>query len=237
MGTQQSINILYGVVFSWSGKKYFSDPLDILLGSQLDTFNGLFLLALNWGASGVNVKSSDTPRDIVYRGVLSGRPLGAKEIVVYHYGNLVYSNLTTRKQIRNAYCGSVMPVTLKDFSTWAFKYSEMVLDCTRKERSAWIVSADFCSIQYNKNSRYFPWYKASRIQCGTQPQENNISYVQMSSPDCASELKDYRKIAVNALQNKYVRKMLYSDYCSEYSFLWYEHSKLKPLQYLNWYLS
>lgn len=99
-----------------------------------------------------------------------------------------------------------------------FRSLETVSNCTGKERSIGIILTLFCCRQFIIDSSYVPRVQATEIQGHTQLQENNVSFVQMSSPDRASELKACRIIAINAIRNIYVGEKLYLEYGSEYCF-------------------
>lgn len=73
---------------------------------------------------GVTVKSSNIQHDSVGRGVFSGQPVVAGEIVGDFYGILVYLNLTTREQVREIYNDCIMIFAVEKFSTWSFNVLE-----------------------------------------------------------------------------------------------------------------
>lgn len=121
-------------------------------------------------------------------------------------------------RFQKAYDDGVMYVTVDGFSTWALMVSEMFLDCTRKQRSAWIVPARYCGMRFINSSHYIPEDNSTEIQRRTQPRENNVSFLQMSSHDSASETKNYWITAVNALRNIDIVEELYINNGSEHSF-------------------
>lgn len=69
------------------------------LNLRLDMFDAQSVLVVDCGSFCVKSKASHILHDSVGRGVSSGRPFGAGEIVGYYYGALVYLNLTVRKQV------------------------------------------------------------------------------------------------------------------------------------------
>lgn len=85
--------------------------------SNLDMFDVCSLLAVVGGAFGVNVKTSNIQHDRVRCKVCSGRPFGAEKIVGYFYLTLVYSKLTTQKQVRKQYGDGIASVTVDNFSS------------------------------------------------------------------------------------------------------------------------
>lgn len=131
---------------------------------RLDMFDVCSLLAVNCGAFGVKTKASNISRDSVGCCTFSDRLFGAGEIEGCYYGTLVYSNLTTEKQVWKTYREYVMFVTAHDFSLWAFKVAKTFLHRTEKERIARIVPAHFCCMQFIDDSRYRPGIKSTEIQ-------------------------------------------------------------------------
>lgn len=104
----------------------------------------------------------------------------------------------------------------RQFFNMALKDQETILDCKEINRSAWIVPAHFCYIQFINNSCYLSGDTFTAVQRCTQPRENNVSFVQISSHNCAQELKNYQIFAVKALRNIDLREDLYKDYGSAY---------------------
>lgn len=111
-------------------------------------------------------------------------------------------------------CG-VMSVIVDEFSLWAFVTPELFSDCTRKEKSARVVLAHFCSIRFINNSRYLPKEKTTEMQRGTQSREKKVSFVQIYSTESSSLLKDCQILAVKALQKVDKGERLYIDNGSE----------------------
>lgn len=89
---------------------------------------------------------------------------------------------------------------------------------TGKEGCARIVLACFCCMCFINDSRYLPRDNSIEILRRTQPRGNTVSFVYMSSPDSASEQKNYPKLAVKALRNIYIEEVWYIDYESKYGF-------------------
>lgn len=90
----------------------------------------------------------------------------------------------------------------------------------RCQVSAWIVPVRFWRMQSIGDRHYFSQNKVGEIQIRTQPRKNNVSFMQMSSSGSASELKEYRMIAIEAMQNIDLGEEFYIDYGSEYSSSW-----------------
>lgn len=59
----------------------------------------------------------------------------------YHYGILMYLNLTTQEQVRKSYGDGVMSAAVDVLPTWSCRVPDRFLDCTGKERCNWIVTA------------------------------------------------------------------------------------------------
>lgn len=74
----------------------------------------------------------------------------------------------------------------------------------RMDRPAW-----FSFTRFIDNIHYVSGEQVTEIQRHTQLRENSVSFVLTSSPDSASELKDYQKIAVKALRNIDLGEELY----------------------------
>lgn len=123
--------------------------------------------------------------------MFSGRLFDAVEKVGYCYETLVYTNLVTKMQSQKSYSDGVMYVTVKEFFTWVFKVSGTFLDRAEKKRSAWIVPARFCFMQFINDNQYLFGEKFMKIQLAKQQRKNKVSFLQISSPDFAFELKDY----------------------------------------------
>lgn len=85
------------------------------------------------------------------------------------------------------------------------------------ERSEHIVLAYFCFQRLINHNRYLPRGRSTEIECRTQPQENDVSFVRLSFPDSAFKLNEYRIIAVVALGSMYIREELYMNYGFEYN--------------------
>lgn len=116
------------------------------------------------------------------------------------------------------YGDGAMSVTAEEFSTWTFKVSKMFLDGMAKERNAKIVQTGFCRMRFINDSCYPSGYKHSKMKRCSQPQEKNVSFVQLSSPGSSSELKDYQSIAAGALPKMDIGEESYIYYGSDYSF-------------------
>lgn len=116
--------------------------------------------------------------------------LGAA-VAGYYCGTLVYSSLTTQKQVRKrivmAYCTWLLTISVHERSKVLRTFS----DCTEKKRSSRIVLAHFWCKRFINDSCYLPTEKSAKIQRRTQSRKNDVSFVQISSLDTASELKDY----------------------------------------------
>lgn len=110
-----------------------------------------------------------------------------------------------------------MSVAVKDCSTCSFKVSETVLNCTVKVTKAWILPVSSCCTPFIDDSRYLSGDEAAKIRLCTQPQKNEVSFVQISSPDNANELGNYWKISMKAIQNRNVGENFYINYDAEYS--------------------
>lgn len=65
------------------------------------------------------------------------------------------------------------------------------------------------------DSSYLPEETSTEIQPRTQLRENEVPFVQISSSDSASKLKDHLIIAAKALRNKDPGEELQIDYASE----------------------
>lgn len=76
----------------------------------------------------------------------------------------------------------------------------------------------FQCMLFINNSRYLSEDKSKGVHRFTRPQEYNVSFVQFSSSDSASELKDCWMIAVRAIRNIDIREEVHTDYVPEYCF-------------------
>lgn len=187
---------------------------------QLATFDAHSLLALDCAALCAKVKDSNIQHDRVGCGEFLGKPFNAVKIVGYYYRTLVYSNLTTQKQFRKPNGAGILSLTVDHFSPWAFEVSETILDFTGKERSAWMVLTRLCGIWFTNDSRNLPRDMTTEMHVCSQPRAKNVSYVQNSSSDGTSNLKDDRITSIKALRNKnFGGGELYTSYGSEYRFL------------------
>lgn len=105
-----------------------------------------------------------------------------------------------------------MSVTVKKFSTYAFKVLAIFPDCTEKKRMAWTVPARYCFMPIINDSRNLFGNMAMKARRHMLSRENNVSFAQTSFPDSASERKDYQIIAIKTLRNIDVGKELFREY-------------------------
>lgn len=94
-----------------------------------------------------------------------------------------------------------------------------------------MVPARFCSLRLINDFSYLLGNQYAEIKCRTQPRENKVSFVQLSSSDCASKLEEYWRVALEALQNKDIGDEMYIDYGFGYIFSNYEISTLRQLHH------
>lgn len=119
----------------------------------------------------------------------------------YYYYTLVFSCLATQKQVQKTFSDGFISVTVYEFPTWTFKVLETFWDCMGKKKSEWVVSNRcYCMLFINKSS-YLPGGKSMEVRRHKEPRRDDVSIVQMSSFNSASELKDCRIISTNAIQN------------------------------------
>lgn len=95
---------------------------------------------------------------------------------------------------------------------------ETFMDHTEKDESARIVPVRLCCMQSITDRCYLPGDKSTEVQRRTQPRKNSVTFVQISSPDSASELKNNWVIAVKTHRNIDTGEKLYLKHGSEYSF-------------------
>lgn len=108
----------------------------------------------------------------------------------YHYGTILYTNLTKQEQIWKKSSGGLMSVSVKDFSTSVLKVIKIFSDCTRKNGRAWIVPVCFYWMQFINDIHYLPGDMVMKNQRSTQAQVNNLPFVELSFSESSSELKD-----------------------------------------------
>lgn len=139
--------------------------------------------AVECGAYGMKKNASNILHYSVGCGAFSGWLFRAGKIVGSYYGPLAYTNLTTQKQFQKPYDDCIISVTREAFSIWAYTFPKPFFDFTGKGKSAGIVPALSCCMQFINDIRYLSVDKATEIQLNTQPRENNVSFVLMSPPD------------------------------------------------------
>lgn len=165
--------------------------------SRQDMFDERSLLMVDCSAFGRKVNASNIRHEGVGCGVFLGRQFHAREILIYYYGTIVFSipatqqpqacpkNVWWRRHVRHS----------RRFSTWTLKVPESFSNCTGKKKSAWVVPARFCCMWFINNSRNLPGDTFLEIQRRTQPREGNIYFLQIFTPDSASDLKYLQIIA------------------------------------------
>lgn len=79
-------------------------------------YNVRTLLSFDCRAADLFLKTSPISRNHARRGVCAGLPIGAREVIGYNNGSLVYSNTDGQKQMEITYGEGVKTVTVEQFS-------------------------------------------------------------------------------------------------------------------------
>lgn len=101
------------------------------------------LLSVVRGAAGTFLKNSAIAHKYAGHGVFSGCPIEARNVVGYTYRSFVYADHGRKKQLKKTYEEGVMMVITEQFSKWAFKISNTIVDKRGEEQATGIIPALF----------------------------------------------------------------------------------------------
>lgn len=111
-----------------------------------------------------------------------------------------------------------MTLTVEQFSRQLFKLPDRIVDSRQVEKTSWIIPALICDMRYTNAASYLSRDITTDLVKRSHQKKNNVSFVQMLSPENRSTLKLFYLIAIEALKNIYRGVELYASYGRQYIF-------------------
>lgn len=109
-------------------------------------------------------------------------------------------------------------MTVNQFSKLAFNIRYTIVHGKEFKRAPWIVSALSYYMRYTNDARYLTGDKTTDMAKRSHQRKNNVSFLQMMSPENGSDLKLFGITAIIVLKNIDKEEKLYIRYCREYTF-------------------
>lgn len=82
----------------------------------------------------------------------------------------------------------------------------------------WIVSVPFFAMSYINDARYIPGETTLEIEKANKPRENNVPFLQSTSPSSPEDLSSYNIFSVQVLRNIARGEELLPHYGHRYEF-------------------